>query len=655
MKLRERNNQKPIVDPPTDSENELEQAKTNTIDKKKKASIGNSNADSIPLESKSKVIKKAVSKKKTSKKEIKLNEASTSKYFSDNDKSANKSKEDFVENMDSEDEDDDDDGDFVEVQVKLKKKTTPKSKDNAKKAKKQKKEEPIKSPENLISQINNVNKPKIELDIEALLKMETQTQSNNKPSKTEEDLDDEDEEDDFEEVKMEVNPRDIDINMMGISREPIEVALNTKKAAKKVDQAAKFERAFKALQKKFGIAAIKTHLLCWLNYGFYLNKICLSDEVRSFAFSMDGFQVDNFILENFNKKSLEVYLKNLNEYLKFEKSDDFLTKNLLVTNENLIQAISSQKCSNYLQYILIILIALRNLGVRVRLCVCYDVILLGEGPKLKSKTPTSSKKASKDDEDKESSDMSEEESNSGKKKSSKKGVKRKSEPKLEPDSDSEIRNSKKSKENEQVSESNRSKRKSSQLAGLKLKKTTDNDEDSLDSNSNEVKQEKDQNENELDNNGNVVKKLKVEGKPIIKIKPNNKILSSDQEDNDEVQTVTGYTTDFKNHWLEVYLEEEKKWCPIDPYSMKIDSASYLEKRFGKRVLYVVAYDNDNRAKDVTKRYSEEWPTNTRLLRISHLEEKKLWWERSLFYHQPKNANLDMEEEKELKSIFNFFN
>ena len=73
MKLRERSNQKPIVDPPTDSENELEQVKTNTIDKKKKASIGNSNADSIPLESKSKVIKKAVSIKKASKKEIKLN------------------------------------------------------------------------------------------------------------------------------------------------------------------------------------------------------------------------------------------------------------------------------------------------------------------------------------------------------------------------------------------------------------------------------------------------------------------------------------------------------------------------------------------------------------------------------------------------------
>lgn len=100
----------------------------------------------------------------------------------------------------------------------------------------------------------------------------------------------------------------------------------------------------------------------------------------------------------------------------------------------------------------------------------------------------------------------------------------------------------------------------------------------------------------------------------------------------------------------MYLEGEKRWCSVEPLLVKIDCEKYLEERFEKRVLYVCSFDNDNKVKDITKRYASEWTTKTRLLRVSHLEEKKLWWERTLLYIQPLDASLDIEEEKQLKSI-----
>lgn len=134
------------------------------------------------------------------------------------------------------------------------------------------------------------------------------------------------------------------------------------------------------------------------------------------------------------------------------------------------------------------------------------------------------------------------------------------------------------------------------------------------------------------------------------LKKNNQILSNDEDSNDcsdKTAELAGKTHRF--YWLEVFLEDEKRWCAVEPLLAKIDCEKYLEERFEKRVLYVCSFDNDNKVKDITKRYASEWTTKTRLLRVSHLEEKKLWWERTLLYIQPLDASLDIEEEKQLKS------
>jgi hypothetical protein len=130
----------------------------------------------------------------------------------------------------------------------------------------------------------------------------------------------------------------------------------------------------------------------------------------------------------------------------------------------------------------------------------------------------------------------------------------------------------------------------------------------------------------------------------------NKILSSD-EDLDNFPR----EADHRNYWIEVYLEKEREWCSIEPSELKVNTEpEFFEMRFAKPILYVCAFDNNNRVKDVTKRYAEEWCTTTRLLRVSHLEEKKLWWERTLLHLQPFDALLDIEEEKKLKGDLIFW-
>jgi len=94
------------------------------------------------------------------------------------------------------------------------------------------------------------------------------------------------------------------------------------KAKRKVDLAAKMERMIRALNKKFGIQMVKSHLVCWLAHGFYLNRICLSGLVRATALSMLGqFNFTNFQLINFDQNILDKCLKTIRKKSEFKNTD----------------------------------------------------------------------------------------------------------------------------------------------------------------------------------------------------------------------------------------------------------------------------------------------------------------------------------------------
>lgn len=477
-----------------------------------------------------------------------------------------------------------------------------------------KENQPDKSPDNEEQQNNKksknkkqiksspINKQKAEkvLDhIDKMLLMETQPQTSKSArinNQTILDIDDEDDEDesDFEEVEMEKGEEHL-AELLKRDK-PLEVNIeNNKKSKKKVDLQAKMERMFKAAQKQLRIMTIKTHLVSWLTHGLYLNSICLDLEVASFVLSVqDKFTTKNkFQLVNFNKKILvNEFLLKINKNLQINSSSDEFNKSLLINKSNLIQAISELKCENFLQFILITLVILRNQSIKCRLCVCFDVISLNDNNKS-SKRPSSSSKVNKKilssdyDDDDDNEDEEEQVKTTKKSKSEEKPkiIKRKSNTKMNEKQSKKVKTSI-----------------SSKLSQIESSSSSDEEE-------------------------------------------------SDTKAADENSNLT-QSSDNRYYWLEVYLEEEKTWISVDPFDSKLTNceSSYFEKRFGKQILYVCAFDGDFKVKDVTKRYANDWEVSTRLNRISHLEEKKLWYEKMLIKHQTLDAALDMEEELQLKGI-----
>ena len=582
--------------------------------------------------------------KESSKKVTEEFKKKDSKYFSDENKSplggTSESEDDFVEvkpklqtkpenirnSSESEEE-------FVEVKAKARVKAKTKSKttkENTKSTKNPTVSKKTLKTSNSPKKTSNAtqksplkNKTKIENDIDALLHMErAQITSNISKKNHDEDEDDED----FEEVEME-NLHEADARIASMSRETVEVTIGNKKAAKKtIDMAARFERIFKALNKKYAIAAIKTHLLCWLNYGFYLNNICCDPELCAIALSMKELEVKENKGKTVDLKVLKNSLVRFKNSFNIDKmkSDEFLNKNVLITRETLINSITTTQCRNYLEYVLMVLIALRNMSLSVRLIVCFEVIVMPDQRKNNKKNGQSKNSEDSDsDNDVEEMDVD----NNSDVESKSKGNKRKS---------------------DQIMENFKKKTKKAKI--VKLAESTDDEKEAIN------KEEKDESNNKEDIETNKKAKALLKTKPVTK-NDFAKILSTDDEKNSSSTTLTD--TNYRNHWLEVYLVEEERWVTIEPYTLKIDCSNEMEKRFGKQILYACGYDNENKVKDLTKRYASEWLTNVRRSRISQLDPKKLWWERTLMFYQPIDPNLDIQEEIQLKSkkifIINFLN
>lgn len=488
----------------------------------------------------------------------------------------------------------------------------------------------IESNIDLLLQMEKVSNNKVEEFMDDDDESEEETRP--KTSKGTKKVRSDDSEDEWEEVEM----NHVDLSKVGRDK-PIEVVINDKKAKKPVDQKAKMERMFKAMQKKLYIITLKADLVCWISHGFYLNRLCLDPELRALVMSQPLFNLQNLS----SKENLGASLKMLAKSLIENQSSNNFLDSVPIDSESIKTAIAELNIPNYLHYLVILIIALRNSGLRVRLCVNFDTVKFPEG--------TVSKRATRN--------LS---INPNSKKSREKAAaqKRKSEPipvvvePKKPKVENSKRNSAKSalKKLKDVSDSSDEEDKKPKKS-KKVKQEDQEfkmDEETID----EIKSEPSvKPDNSLEEDFATFRPKLVKNKPLLK---NGKILSSEDEAESMVTDQVKENTEelssiaYKNYWIEVYLEEEQSWCAVEPLTCKLDCASMIEPRFGKQVLYVVGFDNDNRIKDVTKRYSSDWCITTRLLRVSHLEEKKLWWERAMLLHQPLDYGLDIQEEKQLK-------
>lgn len=126
--------------------------------------------------------------------------------------------------------------------------------------------------------------------------------------------------------------------------------------------------------------------------------------------------------------------------------------------------------------------------------------------------------------------------------------------------------------------------------------------------------------------------------------PNRKILSSDSDDEVNDTKIISKSNEIE-YWLEIYSKSEDKWISVDCVNNIIDKPYKLESYATQPLIYVLAFDDKNYVKDVTKRYAPNWMTDVRKLRVN-----SDWWEATLLPFISNNSEEIEKEDKELNQI-----
>lgn len=110
------------------------------------------------------------------------------------------------------------------------------------------------------------------------------------------------------------------------------------------------------------------------------------------------------------------------------------------------------------------------------------------------------------------------------------------------------------------------------------------------------------------------------------------------------------------YWVEILDVGHQKWQPTDPvvthsfWKPKVFEPPITDKE--NCLCYVVAFNADGTAKDVTRRYAKGYAAKTRKLRIeTALDGGQRWWRTVMKMYQPKTpSDLDQIEDIELAGV-----
>ncbi|KAG5917436.1 hypothetical protein E4U61_002731 [Claviceps capensis] len=110
------------------------------------------------------------------------------------------------------------------------------------------------------------------------------------------------------------------------------------------------------------------------------------------------------------------------------------------------------------------------------------------------------------------------------------------------------------------------------------------------------------------------------------------------------------------YWVEVLDKGHQKWQPVDPvvthsfWKLKLFEPPITDRE--NSLSYVVAFEADGTAKDVTKRYAKAFTAKTRKLRIdTALDDGGQWWLKVMKPLRPQRASdLDLIEDNELAGL-----
>ena len=421
--------------------------------------------------------------------------------------------------------------------------------------------------------------------------------------------------------------------------------LNRKKKGA-VDLKALLRRRLRANQ----VFIEKVGLLCWLAYGFYLNRQANQPEVMSTGLSLISStsypktRIDLAYLEKFTKWFRNVFTVDPAE------SDG----NEHINNESLLKALEERKISDYRELVLLYVATLRGLGLNCRL-----VVSLGPPHRALSDDPLFQT-------DKKERDNPKGKSNAAKGRASSKSRKRdasdkptviQNSPEAKRNANMEAKKraaeillskSKKSKSNAKKDSATSEAAESSSAAGkrdegkgvsgqrqLRPRRVNaasgeNETEKAAESNSrsdgkkSKYYMEEDSTDSEAEFHPKVTRAAKRQSSEKAASSKSNKksnreLLSSESESEE-----TGKPRKTKDIWVEVFLESEESWICVSVMDEKIHCVKEVYKSAKKPVLHVIAWNSEGLVKDVTRRYCPHWLTVTRKQRV---DEK--WWSEAL--------------------------
>ncbi|KAI4756664.1 Rad4-domain-containing protein [Aureobasidium sp. EXF-12344] len=112
------------------------------------------------------------------------------------------------------------------------------------------------------------------------------------------------------------------------------------------------------------------------------------------------------------------------------------------------------------------------------------------------------------------------------------------------------------------------------------------------------------------------------------------------------------TLDYPVYWVEAFNEAYQKWVPVDAVvTGTVAKPSKLEPPASyeaNAMTYVVAFEDNGIARDVTRRYTKAYNAKTRKLRVEITERGEEWWRKALkVFRRPAYLDRDQVEDAEL--------
>ena len=106
------------------------------------------------------------------------------------------------------------------------------------------------------------------------------------------------------------------------------------------------------------------------------------------------------------------------------------------------------------------------------------------------------------------------------------------------------------------------------------------------------------------------------------------------------------------YWVEAFNEAVQKWVPVDPLVTRtIAKPSKFEPPIGdpeNKLIYVVAFEDDGSAHDVTRRYARAYNAKTRRDRVESTKRGEKWWKRIMkLYKRRYHMDRDQVDDAEL--------